>query len=192
MGRKSTKVDLTFRPRCEANFAVAVSGPQVAYGSTVITGVQPGNALETVPLVAQAGASTTAASITGQITTSTGSAGTAANISLSVLQPISVNGTTVFVTIPLAAQSAATASLATASAATCPAKTDCVSYALSVAAANPSVGHSVRPEPSSLPHRPVDLWAIRWTQLRSCRAGAMRLTATRLRCRQLRPPATRT
>ena len=120
--------------------AVAVSGAQVAYGSTVITGVQPGNALGTVPLVAQAGANTTAASITGQITTSTGSAGTAADISLSVLQPISVNSTTVLVTIPLAAQSAATVSLATAAAASCPAKTDCVSYTLSVAAANPSVG----------------------------------------------------
>ena len=120
--------------------AAAVSGAQAAYGSTVITGVQPGNALGTVPLVAQAGTNTTSASITGQITTSTGSAGTAADISLSVLQPISVNSATVLVTIPLAAQSAATASLATAAASTCPAKTDCVSYTLSVAPANPSVG----------------------------------------------------
>jgi len=120
--------------------AVAVSGAQVAYGSTVITGVQSGNTLGTVPLVAQAGADTTAASITGQITTSTGSAGTAADISLSVLQPTSVNSATVLVTIPLAAQSAATTSLATAATATCPAKTDCVNYTLSVAAANPSVG----------------------------------------------------
>jgi len=119
---------------------VAVSGTQVAYGSTVITGVQPGNALGTVPLVAQAGANPAPASITGQITTSTGSAGTAADISLSVLQPISVNSTTVLVTIPLAAQSAATVSLTTAANAACPAKTDCVSYTLSVAAANPSVG----------------------------------------------------
>jgi hypothetical protein len=120
--------------------AVAVSGTQVAYGSTVITGVQPGNALGTVPLVAQAGTDKSAASITGQITTSTGSAGTIADISLSVLQPISVNSMTVLVTIPLAAQSAATASLTTAVDATCPAKTDCATYTLAVAAANPSVG----------------------------------------------------
>ena len=120
--------------------AVAVSGAQVAYGSTVITGVQPGNALGTVPLVAQAGTDKSAASITGQITTSTGSAGTIADISLSVLQPISVNSMTVLVTIPLAAQSAATASLTTAVDATCPAKTDCATYTLAVAAANPSVG----------------------------------------------------
>ena len=118
----------------------AVSGSQVAYGSTVITGVQPGNALGTVPLVAQAGANKSPASITGQITTSTGSAATTADISLSVLQPISENGSTVLATIPLAAQSAATASLTTAAGANCPAKTDCVSYTLSVAAANPSVG----------------------------------------------------
>ena len=117
--------------------AVAVSGTQVSYGSTVITGVQPGNALGTVPLTAQAGTDKSAASITGQITTSTGSAGTAADISLSVLQSIS---TTVMATIPLAAQSASTANLATASATTCPAKTDCASYTLAVAAANPSVG----------------------------------------------------
>jgi hypothetical protein len=90
-----------------------------------------------VPLVAQAGTDKSAASITGQITTSTGSAGTIADISLSVLQPISA---TVMVTIPLAAQSAATASLTTAVDATCPAKTDCASYTLAVAAANPSVG----------------------------------------------------
>lgn len=120
--------------------AVAVSGTTVAYGSTVITGVQPGNALGTVPLVAQAGGNTTAASITGQITTTTGSAGTAADVSLSTLQPVTESGTTVLVTIPLAAQSAATVSLATAAAASCPAKTDCVNYTLSVAAANPSVG----------------------------------------------------
>jgi hypothetical protein len=120
--------------------AVAVSGTQVAYGSTVITGVQPGNALGTVPLVAQAGTDKSAASITGQITTTTGSAGTIVDISLSVLQPISVNSMTVLVTIPLAAQSAATVSLTTAVDATCPAKTDCATYTLAVAAANPSVG----------------------------------------------------
>jgi hypothetical protein len=120
--------------------AVAVSGAQVAYGSTVITGVQPGSALGTVPLFVQAGGNPTPASITGQITTSTGSVGTPADVSLSVLQPISVNGMTVLVTIPLAAQSAATANLTTAAGTACPANTDCASYTLSVAAANPSVG----------------------------------------------------
>ncbi len=115
---------------------VAVSGSQQPYGATVITGVQPGNTLGSVPLVAQSGGATSA-SITGQITTSTGSAGTAADITLSVLQPIS---SSVLATIPLAAQSASTANLTTATDASCPAKTDCVSYTLSVPAANPSIG----------------------------------------------------
>jgi hypothetical protein len=120
--------------------AVAVTGAQVAYGSTVITGVRPGDALGTVPLLLQAGGNRSPASITGQVTTSTGSTGTAADIALSVLQPISVNSMTVLVTIPLASQSAATASLTTAAAAACPAKTDCASYTLTVAAANPAIG----------------------------------------------------
>lgn len=120
--------------------ASAVNGAQVTYGATVITGVQPGNSLGTVPLFVQGGGNTAAASITGQITSSTGSAATSADISLSVLQPISENSATVQVTIPLAAQSAALVSLTTAASATCPANTDCVSYTLAVPAANPSVG----------------------------------------------------
>jgi len=74
------------------------------------------------------------------VTTSTGGAAISADISVSALEAISVNGSTVLVTIPLAAQSAATASLTTAAAANCPAKTDCASYTLSVPALNPSVG----------------------------------------------------
>jgi hypothetical protein len=80
------------------------------------------------------------ASITGQITTGTGSTGTVADISLSMLQPVLENGTTVLVTIPLAAQSSATASVTTTADASCPANADCASYTLSVPAANPSLG----------------------------------------------------
>jgi hypothetical protein len=120
--------------------ADAVNGAQVAYGATIIAGVQPGKALGAVPLVAQAGTNQSLASITGEVTTSTGSAATAADISISALQPASLNGATVLVTIPLAAQSTVTANLTTATAANCPAKTDCASYTLSVPAANPSVG----------------------------------------------------
>jgi len=118
----------------------AVSGTQVAYAITVITGVQPGDALSMVPVTAQTGASTVPASITGLVTTSTGSAATAADISLSALQPIS---SSVMVTIPLAGQSATMASLTTAAGSTCPGKTDCASYTLSVPALNPSVGSFV-------------------------------------------------
>jgi hypothetical protein len=116
--------------------AVAINGAHVAYGATVITGVQPGNALGMVPLVAEMGTNTAPASIMGQVTTSTGSAATSADISIAALQPIS--GT--LVTIPLAVQSASTANLSTAAGASCPANTDCASYTLSVPALNPSVG----------------------------------------------------
>jgi hypothetical protein len=114
----------------------AIDGAGTAFAATVITGVQSGNTLGHVPLTA-AGAP---ASITGQITTSTGSAGTAADLSLSALQPITVNSSTVLITTPLAQQSAATATLSTAADASCPANTDCVSYTVSVPALNPSVG----------------------------------------------------
>jgi len=120
--------------------AVSSNGALITYGATIITGVQPGNSLGTVPLVAQAGTVMSPASITGQITTGTGSIGTAADISLSMLQPVLENGTTMLATIPLAAQSSATATVTTAADASCPANTDCASYTVSVPAANPSLG----------------------------------------------------
>lgn len=139
--------------------AVAVNGLGTAYGATVITGVQPGNTLGTVPLVAESGANTSPASIIGQITTSTGSAGTSADIVLSALQPIEDNGSNVLVTIPLALQSMASAIVTTASGGNCPANTECVSYTLVVPAVNPSVAAfsaSGSQQPSAPPPGPVD------------------------------------
>jgi hypothetical protein len=114
----------------------AINGASVAYAATVITGVQASAALGTVPLTP----SLAPASITGMITTSTGSAGTSADLSLSALQSITVNGGSLLVTVPLAEQSASSATLMTASDVSCPANTDCVSYTLALPAANPSVG----------------------------------------------------
>ena len=114
----------------------AINGAGIAYSATVIEGVQSGAALGTVPLTA----ALVPASITGTITTSTGSSGTSADLSLSALQSITVNGNTVLVTVPLAAQSASTATLMTSSGATCPTNTDCASYTLSLPAGNPSIG----------------------------------------------------
>ena len=108
----------------------AYSANQV-YAATVITGVQPGDALHNVPL-SPAGAP---ASIIGQITTA-GSAATSADLEVSALQSI---GTGLLITTPLAEQSAATITVST-TAGTCPVGTDCVTYTLSVPAANPSVG----------------------------------------------------
>jgi Domain of unknown function (DUF4382) len=120
--------------------ATAVNGSQVAYGATVIMGVQPGNSLGTVPLTAQAGVNQAAGSITGLITTSTGSAATTADISISALQSITVNSSQVLITVPLAATSGTSVNVSTATGTTCPANTDCATYKLTVPAANPSVG----------------------------------------------------
>jgi hypothetical protein len=114
----------------------AVNGAGIAYAATVITGVQPGNSLGKVPLTA----ALVPGSITGAITTSTGSAATSADLSVSALQSITVNSSTVLVTIPLASQSLATATITTTAGAGCAPNTDCASYTLSVPAANPSVG----------------------------------------------------
>jgi hypothetical protein len=116
--------------------ATAVNGSGIAYAAGVITGVQPGNALGNVPLTAVSAPG----SITGTITSSTGSAGTSADLTVSALQPITVNSSTLLVTIPSAAQSLSSATLSTAAGAGCPANTDCADYTLTVPAANPAVG----------------------------------------------------
>ncbi len=114
----------------------AINDAGTAYAATVITGVQPGHTLGHVPLTTAA----TPASITGQITTTTGSAATAADLTLSALQPITENGAMVLITTPLAQQSAATATITTAPGVSCPANNDCASYTVSIPALNPSVG----------------------------------------------------
>lgn len=115
----------------------AVTATGGAYAPVIITGVQPGNTTGTIAMVAPP--SSTETSIAGLITTSTGSAATAAAISTSALEPVSLGGSTVPVTMPLATQSATNLSLLTATGASCPANTDCVSYTLSVPADAPYV-----------------------------------------------------
>src|SRR5215472_11921786 len=139
--------------------ATAANGTGTAYAATVITGVQPGNALGTVLLVAETGSSTAPASIIGQVTTSTGSAGTPADIVLSALQRVQINGSQVMVTTPLASQSMATALVSTTSGPSCPTNTECVSYTLAVPALNPSVGAfstSGHQQPAAPAPGPVD------------------------------------
>src|SRR5215469_8417864 len=92
--------------------ATAIDGSGNSYAATVITNVKAGDSLGTVPLT-QVGLP---ASISGQITTSTGSAGTAADLSVSAIQSI---GNSMFITVPLAQQSAATATLSTAAGVSC-------------------------------------------------------------------------
>ena len=120
--------------------AIAINGLGNTYSATVITGVQPGDTLGTVPLtpVAPAGLP---ASINGQVTTSNGAGGTVADLSISALQQAG----TFMVTVPLAQQSAATLSLTTAPCS----GTDCVNYTLFVPAGNPSVGAFVSGGPQN-------------------------------------------
>lgn len=90
--------------------AVAVSGVNVAYAATITTGVQPGNALGNIPMIAVTGASAAPGSITGQVTSANATSnGTAADVQLSALQ--TVNSATF--TIPASAASA-TLSITTA------------------------------------------------------------------------------
>lgn len=127
----------SFCPVADGTYDVlisAVDGAGTMYAPTVITGVQPGNALGTVPVTA-AGAPATVA---GQVTTTTGTSAIAADLSLSALLPI--GGTNLMVTVPLASQSASTVTVTTAANVSCPQNTDCASYILTLPASNPSVG----------------------------------------------------
>lgn len=113
--------------------AMAVSRANVAYAATITTGVQPGNALGDVPMIAVTGASTSPAILTGDVTTVNGSNNaTAADIQVSALQDVTIAGTPVKFTIPAAAQSA-----------TIGLTTPCIStpcYTLTLPPVNPTVG----------------------------------------------------
>ncbi len=118
--------------------AVAVSGTNVAYGATITTCVQPGNALGNVPMIAVTDTRTASATITGQVTSvNTSSNGTAVDVLLSALESVS---STRF-SIPVGAQSAtlsATEQALTCSTPSCPPYTP--NYTMTVPPANPTLG----------------------------------------------------
>ena len=122
--------------------AVAVNGANVAYATTITTGVGPGNALGNVQMFPTTGTNTGPGSITGTVTTAAAATppaqptATSADLTISALQLVG----SVTVTIPLAQQSSATATLTTQAGATCPANTDCATYTLSLPGVNPTVG----------------------------------------------------
>jgi len=115
--------------------AVAVNGANLEYAATITTGVSPGTALGNVPLIATVGTNTGPGSIAGTVTT-TGTAATAADLTISALQQAS----SVTFTIPLAQQSSATATATTQASTSCATNTDCATYTLSVPGVNPTVG----------------------------------------------------
>lgn len=127
--------------------AIAINGAGTTYSATVITGVQPGDTVGTIPLT-PAGLP---ASITGQVTSVGASGATPIDITLSALQPA---GNNLLVTVPLAQQSAAAATLTTAGCGS----VDCALYTVSVPAANPAVAAftTVNPVPAAPAGPPVN------------------------------------
>lgn len=113
--------------------STAISSANVIYAATVTTGVSVGTAVGTIDLVA----AQAPASITGVVTSSSGTAAVPVDLTLSALQSASA---TLQFTVPLVEQSSGTASLATTAGATCAANTDCASYTLAVPGAAPNVG----------------------------------------------------
>jgi len=113
------------------------------YEPSIITGVSVGATTGTVDLFAPASAALSFATLAGTVTSqSSASAGTLADIELSLLQ--TVNSATYTVPIPpTSTQSAATLSLETGpsnSSLTCPANTDCAAYSFVAPAGSANVG----------------------------------------------------
>jgi hypothetical protein len=119
----------------------AITNSGATYASTVTTGVQPGNALGNVPVIAVSGTSTAPAILAGTVSTQNGTNGsTSADITVSALQQFASGSSALTATMPLAADSASVLSLETQSGSSCMPNTACVSFNLPVAAANPNVG----------------------------------------------------
>ncbi len=123
--------------------AIVTSGSSTAtsYSASITTGVQPGFALGMIPMYVQPTTGPQQGLISGLITTAnTSSAGTATDISVFALLPVTSGTTTVSYTIPLAQQQASSINVTTAAGSSCPSGTDCVTYQLGVPAAQPYIG----------------------------------------------------
>jgi hypothetical protein len=106
-----------------------------ANGPTLIANIGPGTSLGNIALNT-AGAPT---SLIGTPLVSSPT-GTAVDFQVSALQPVTVGGTAISVTIPLAQQQSATATLTTAAGASCAANTWCSDATLVLPVANVTVG----------------------------------------------------
>jgi hypothetical protein len=112
----------------------AVDNSGKVFAATITTGVQAGNTLSNVPLIATTGP---AAALTGQVNTQAGSnAPTSADVSISALQAMN----SVLFTVPLPSQSTTAVRVTTLSSGTCAANSECASYTLTVPVANPNIG----------------------------------------------------
>jgi hypothetical protein len=125
-----------------ADALIPTPSGNTAYNATVTFGVPSGAALGNIPIIAEMGADTSPATITGQISTTTGTTAVQADISLSALQLAN----DILVTVPPLGSSAPNVTTTSGS---CPANNDCAEYVLIVPAGNPSIGtFSVTPPTS--------------------------------------------
>lgn len=128
--------NFTFCPVSSGTYDIvadAVNGAGTVYAATITTGVQSGNTVSNIPLIATTGA---AAGLTGIVNTAGTNAPTSALVLVSALQ--SANGA--LFTVPLASQVATTQNLTTQPGGTCAANNDCGSYTVNVPVGNPNAG----------------------------------------------------
>ena len=135
-----------FCPLSAGTYDVIVVGTRtdgVLYEPTVLTGVSVGDTTGNINLYLPATAATSAATLTGVVTSQNSSnAATPADVGLSVLE--TVNSTTYTIPLPLTStQTAATLPVETAGSTTtltCPTGTDCASYTMHISSGGPYVG----------------------------------------------------
>jgi Domain of unknown function (DUF4382) len=112
----------------------------VAYATTVTSGVQPGDALGEIPMHVQVSPNAQPGLITGLVSTAGASGAISEDVALSALELMTIGGSGVEVTIPLAQQQSTVLSETTVSNASCAANTDCVTYGFALPAALPFLG----------------------------------------------------
>jgi len=135
--------NFTFCPVSPGTYDVVtsvVNASGAGFAATVTLGIQPGNNLGQVPMIAVPGSPNTPAFLSGTVNTSNGfGQPISADLSVSALQAISSGGVTA-VTIPALNLPSSTSTIASQSGASCPPNTDCSTYSLEVPPTNPNVG----------------------------------------------------
>jgi len=111
-----------------------------AYAATVLAGVQAGNVVGNVPLFPTSNnGNNGTASFQGTVSTTGTSGGISEDVRLSALLPVSFNGN-FMVTVPDAAQLAATLTLTTEDTGSCAPNQFCKDFTIAVPAVSPAVG----------------------------------------------------
>src|SRR6266849_737669 len=115
--------------------AVAINKSGVVYAATVLTSIQGGTVVGNVPLYPEKTANTGSATITGSVTTT----GSGEDVSVSVLEQVSVGGNPPFnITIPSVSPAAATFTLTTQDSSSC--SSPLCAFSFGLPGVNPAVG----------------------------------------------------